>query len=143
MKNFIFMLVAALCLTLTSCSWFDSAPIEPQIIGVGHLQYDAVNKICFVRIGSDRYVVSSVTIPDHNPRTVSTTQSIKPFGGMLVTAFTSKHGSGIQAAPGKLSVQDIEALYRKNSALPFFLSLILGLCIIGIVYLPREGKVMI
>lgn len=114
MKKIVFVLVAVLSLTLTSCSWFDSEPIEPNILGVSHLQYDAKSGLWFVTIDSTQYTIARITIPDHNPHSYGTTQDIEPVEGMIVTVFTSPHKTGIQAVMGEQSVEQIEELYHTN-----------------------------
>jgi hypothetical protein len=58
MKKLVFALIAALSVALTSCSWFDSEPIEPKIIGTGNLQYEAKSGTWFVVVDSTQYTVA-------------------------------------------------------------------------------------
>lgn len=114
MKKLIFVLIVALSVTLTGCSAFDSAPIEPEIIGSANLQYDAVDDIWYVKIGSIMYSITEVTIPNNNPRISASVQNIAPIEGMLVTLFTSPSMTGIQAVEGRHNAQQIEDIYREN-----------------------------
>lgn len=133
MKKLVFMLIATLSVTLTGCSTFDSDPIEPNIIGTGNLQYEAKSGTWFVVVDSTQYTVASVTIPDHNPRTVGKTQNVEPVEGMLVTVFTSPRKTGVQAVTGKRSVKQIEKLYHTNDAGVIVLVVLIVLSIIGVV----------
>lgn len=138
MKKLIFMLIAVLGMTLVGCSWFDSDPIEPNIIGTGNLQYEAKSSTWFVVIDSTQYTVARITIPESNPRSAGKTQSIKPVEGMLVTVFTSTHLEGVQAVTGEQSVEQIEELYRTNSTLVLVLFGVFLLCVMGVVSRKNE-----
>ena len=131
MKKFVFMLIAAFSVMLTSCLAFDSKPIEPKIIGTGNLQYEAKTDTWFVVIDSTQYTITSVTIPEHSPRTIGHTQDINPVEGMLVTVFTSHSMKGLQAVTGKQSVNEIEEFYHTNYTGILVVFGILLLCIIG------------
>lgn len=132
MKKFVFMLIAAFSVMLTACSAFDSKPIEPKIIGTGNLQYEAKTDAWFVVIDSTQYAITSVTIPEHSPRTIDHTQDINPIEGMLVTVFTSHSMKGLQAVTGKQSVNEIEEFYHTNDTGILVVFGILSLCIIGL-----------
>lgn len=132
MKRLFLVLIALFCAALAGCSWFDSDPIEPKIIGTGNLQYDADNNLWSVVIDSTQYTITKVTIRDHNPRSMGTTQSVSPVEGMLVTAFTSPKMDGVQAVTGTQSVEDIEELYRTNDTSALILFGLLLLCVIGV-----------
>ena len=147
MRKLAFMLIAALSVALTGCSAFDSAPIEPKIIGTGNLHYEAKSGTWFVVVNSTQYTVANVTILDHNPRTASKTQNVEPVEGMLVTVFTSPHKTGIQAVIGKQSVEKIEKLCRSSVSemwiILFFCIIVFGfvrLCLKAIAT-PRTNKV--
>lgn len=108
------MLIVLLNLALTSCSWFDSKPIEPKILGVSHLQYDAKSGLWIAEIDSTQYTVSEVTIPDNSSRSYHKIQYLTPSGDMEVTVFVSPHMRGVQAVLGKQSAEQIEEMYREN-----------------------------
>lgn len=131
MKKFVFMLIAAFSVMLTACSAFDSKPIEPKIIGTGNVQYEAKTDAWFVVIDSTQYTITSVTIPEHSPRTIGHTQDINPVEGMLVTVFTSHSMKGLQAVTGEQSVKQIEEFYHTNYTGILVVFGILSLCIIG------------
>lgn len=141
MKKLVFMLIAALSVALTSCSAFDSELIEPNIIGTGNLQYEVKSGTWFVVVDSTQYTVASVTILDHNPRSYGKTQNIEPIEGMLVTVFTSPRETGVQAVTGEQSAEQIEELYHTNSTAGVILLVLMLLCVVGIVFLPRTKKV--
>ena len=131
MRKIVFMLITVFSVLLTACSAFDSAPIEPKIIGTGNLQYEAKTDTWFVVIDSSQYTITSVTIPEHSPRTLGHTQDINPVEGMLVTVFTSQRVKGLQAVTGKQSVEQIEEFYHTNSTGILVVFGILLLSIIG------------
>ena len=131
MKKFVFMLIAMFSVVVTACSTLDSDPIEPKIIGTGNLQYEAKTGTWFVVIDSTQYTITSVTIPDHNPRTIGHTQDVNPVEGMLVTVFTSHSMRGLQAVTGEQSVKQIEEFYHINYTGVVVVFGILFLCIIG------------
>ena len=143
MKKLIFVLIAALSVALTGCSWFDSPPIEPNIIGSGNLQYEVKSGTWFVVVDSTQYTVANVTILDHNPRSYGKTQNVEPVEGMLVTIFTSPHKTGVQAVTGKQSAEQIEELYHTNETGLVIVCSIIALCIICMAVLPRIEKVLV
>jgi hypothetical protein len=132
MKKIVFMLIAAFSVMLTSCSAFDSEPIEPKIIGCSNLQYEAKTDTWFVEVDSTQYTIISVTIPDNSPRTLGNTQEMKPVEGMLVTVFTSPRMKGLQAVTGKQSVEQIEEFYHTNDTGVVIVFGVLLLCVIGL-----------
>ena len=141
MRKLVFALIAALSVALTSCSWFDSEPIEPKIIGTGNLQYEAKSGTWFVLVDSTQYTVATVTILDNNPHSYGKTQNVEPVEGMLVPVFPSPRKTGVQAVTGKQSVEQIEELYHTNSTTGVILLGLLLLCVLGIALLPRTKKV--
>ena len=140
MKKLVFALIAALSVVLTSCSWFDSYPIKPKIIGTGNLKYEAKSGTWFVVVDSTQYTVANVTIPDHNPRSYGKTQNVEPVEGMLVTVFTSPRMNGIQAVTGRQSIEQIEELYHTDETVVVVVFGLLLLCVLGIA-IPNTKKV--
>jgi len=138
MKKLVFMLIATLSVALTSCSWFDSEPIEPKILGTGCLQYEAKSGTWFVIVDSTQFTVADVSVPGRNPRALSKPQSVEPAEGMLVTVFTSPRMKGVQAVTGELSADEIEKLYLSNSTTGFVLFALMLLCVIGVVARQNE-----
>ena len=138
MKKLIFMLIAMLSVALASCSWFDSDPIKPNIIGTGNLQYEAKSGTWFVVIDSTQYTVANVTLPERNPRSVGEPQSVEPVEGMLVTVFTSPRMTGVQAVTGKQSAEQLEELYRTNSTFVLVIFGVFLLCVIGVTSRKNE-----
>ena len=119
MKKLFFMLIFMFSMILTSCSWFDSYPIEPKIIGSGNLQYEMKSGTWFVVVDSTQY-------------TVAQTQSFEPVEKMLVTIFTSPRKTGVQAVIGHQSVEQIEDLYHRNYTVVIVLAVILlGLILVS------------
>ena len=141
MKKLFFMLSIMFSMILTSCSWFDSDPIEPNIIGSGNLQYETKSGTWFVVVDSTQYTVATVTILDNNPHSYGKIQDVEPVEGMLVTVFTSPRMTGVQAVAGNQSVKQIEELYHRNSTSGVILLGLLLLCVLGIGAFPRTKKV--
>ena len=141
MKKLFFMLSIMFSMILTSCSAFESEPIEPKIIGTGNLQYEAKSGTWFVVVDSTQYTVATVTILDNNPHSYGKTQDVEPVEGMLVTVFTSPRMTGVQAVAGNQSVEQIEELYHRNSTSGVILLGLLLLCVLGIGAFPRTKKV--
>jgi hypothetical protein len=136
MKKIIFLLIAILSITLTGCKWFDSPPIEPDIIGTAPVQYDAEHGIWYVTIDTVRYTITKVTInaPNIHPAPLD----IDPVEGMIVTIFTSPRKNGIQAVDGTKTVENIEKMYYENHTAITIILIGLALCIICIVYAHRK-----
>ena len=140
MKKLVFALIAALSVALTSCSAFESEPIEPNIIGTGNLQYEAKSGTWFVVVDSTQYTVATVTILDNNPHSYGKTQNVEPVEGMLVTVFTSPRMNGIQAVTGRQSIEQIEELYHTDETVVVVVFGLLLLCVLGIA-IPNTKKV--
>ena len=140
------MLSIMFSMILTSCSAFDSDPIEPNIIGSGNLHYEAKSGTWFVVVASTRYTVANVSIPDPEPYVMRKIRSIEPVDGMLVTVFTSPHMKGIQGIVGKQSIKQIEELYRSTASemrivFIFFICIAFGLVCIMAIATPRTEEV--
>ncbi|MBO7556172.1 MAG: hypothetical protein J6T72_02100 [Alphaproteobacteria bacterium] len=135
----VIILVAVLATIFSSCSRFDSKPVEPHIIGVSNLQYDAKSGLYYCVIDSMQYTVSEVTIPDESPRTYSKTQPMAAVEGMKVTIFTTPHHNGVQAVVGEQSEEQIEEMYKENHT---FYIVFLGLMIIWVIIfiVPKTNK---
>lgn len=143
MKKILFLLIAMLSITLTSCSLLESEPIEPKIIGTGNLQYEDKSGTWFVAVGSNQYTIANVTVPDHGPRTSGKTQNIEPVEGMLVTIFVSPRKTGVQAVTGKQSVAQIEELYHTSDFGKIIIFGLLSLCILGMAAASKDKKVSV
>lgn len=142
MKKLALLFCVLLSMTLTSCSFFDSKPINPQIIGSGNLQYDSGNGLWSVVIDSVRYSVATVTMKDGNSLSPKVTREITPVDNMYVTIFTSEQLTGLQAVGGKQSAEQIEALYHTNSTVVIILFGLMGLCIILLI-VPSKQRVRV
>jgi hypothetical protein len=140
-KLVLFMLIATLGVALTSCSCFDSQPVNPQIIGYGYLQYDAEKDLHYVTIDSVSFIIDEVTIPDSNTRTASVTQDIDAVDGMAVTIFTYSRSEDIKAVAGNQTVEEIEDLYRENySFTVFFMVLVMVWFVMAFYYELKPNK---
>jgi len=107
-------LMMVVLMTFVSCSYFVSEPVNPKILGVVYLHHDSKSDLCYATVDTIQYTVTTVTIPDRNPRSYSKTQELQPVDGMKVTIFTSPRFTGVQAVLGEQDVDEIEALYREN-----------------------------
>ena len=138
MKKLLFFAVFFItALTFSSC---ESEPIEPNIIGVGYLQYDSVSQTCYTTVDSMSYTVTSVTIPNKDLHSWSVTQDIAPMEGAKVTIFTSKKSHGIQAVQGVQNEDQIEALYHENYTAGIIVLSIFGIAIILLVIMDIPKK---
>lgn len=133
-------LMMVVMVTFVSCSWFVSDPIEPNILGVVNLHYDAKSDLCYATVDTIQYTVATVTIPDRDPRSYSKTQKLQPVDGMKVTIFTSPRVTGIQAVLGEQDVDEIEALYRENHIGLVILSVIIAVFLIASVITTINEK---
>lgn len=119
MKNKILLLLTSLVtLLMSGCSWFDSDPIEPEIIGIGHVKLNPQNNLYVVELDSISYIVDKVVELDRSPRSVSKTQELPPVDGMEVTVFKDKNDHVIYVY-GRRNEAQIEELYHTNSTLVF------------------------
>lgn len=143
MKKLLFMFIA-LSVMLPSCSWFDSEPINPKIIGTGNIQYNTKSELWYVVVDSSQFTVTRVTIRDNNPHTYGTTKDVSPVEGMLVTIFTSERMLGLQAVTGRQSVEQIEELYYTNDTgvviILGFLLLCIVMCLTGVSISRKERE---
>lgn len=133
-------LMMVVMVTFVSCSWFVSDPIEPNILGVVNLHYDAKSDLCYATVDTIQYTVATVTVPDRNPRSYSKTQKLQPVDGMKVTIFTSPRFTGIQAVLGEQDVDEIEALYRENHIGLVILSVIIAVFLMASVITTTKER---
>ena len=128
MKKLVFVLVAALSAALTSCSVFDSKPIEAKIIGTTSLQEE--KGLIFAEFDdSVRYAPAIIYTGEKVGRN-DIEPTVEPVVGMQVTAFTSNiHQKPIFFA-GKATVAEIEKYYQRN-----FLADNVEIIVVGVVFL--------
>lgn len=139
-KLFFCVLTIAFSAVLTGCVSFESKPINPTIIGVGRMSYDANSDVYFVPIDSTNYPITKYTIPNRDMRIVSATEDIEPVEGVLVTVYTSPKQDGIQAVKGNLSVEQIEKLYHVNYKDTYCVVGCVFLCMILSIFLGRKDS---
>jgi hypothetical protein len=127
----------ALCVlaTFASCSWFDSKPIMPKIVGAAYLQYDSEKKAYYADIDSVKHYVENIAVSNYDH---FFPQMIKPVDGMKVTIFTNHKAEKLCAA-GEISEQEIEELYRINYA-PLVLPLCCFMVLIIVIILITNKK---
>lgn len=145
MKKLIFALIAALSVTLTSCSRFGIKPLNPKIIGTADLQYSAQNGQYFAVIDSVKYTLTPADVYADNPHSVSALYEIFPVEGMTITVFKADGFKGLKAVLNKQDAVQIEEMYRQNNLLALFF--FIPLCIFIVAYAvkvaytyPQERK---
>ena len=127
----------ALCVlaTFASCSWFDSKPIMPKIVGAAYLQYDSEEKAYYADIDSVKHYVENIAVSNYDH---FFPQMIKPVDGMKVTIFTNRKSEFCVVA-GEKNEQEIEELYRINYA-PLALPLCCFIVLLIVVILVINKK---
>ena len=139
MKKFInYFAICLLALCMASCSWFDSEPIEPDIIGVGHIKFNSQSNLYVVELDTVSYIVDKVVERDRNIRSVDKTQNLPPVDGMEVTVFRDKNGH-IVCVYGRKDEAQIEELYHTNST-AFFVIVVFAFVGMIIILLPTKKK---
>lgn len=111
MKKLVFLLIAVLGAALTSCSKFDSDPIEPKIIGTTFLQEE--KGLIFAEFDSVRYAPTIIYTGEKIGRD-GLDGTVKPIVGMQVTVFTSNTHKEPVFFAGKATVEQIEQYYHRN-----------------------------
>lgn len=129
-KILIFLLCVVLALLFVGCSAFDSAPINPKILGVEHIQQE--RGLIFVEIDSVRYSVTSVFTGKTYPR-IGGYETVEPVDGMLVTVanFGSHEYAGMQFMLGEWNEAQIEDVFRRNYT---FGVVLLAMMLIFVIY---------
>lgn len=126
MKKLVFVLIAALSAALTSCSVFDSKPIEAKIIGTTSLQEE--KGLIFAEFDdSVRYAPVIIYTGEKVGRN-DIEAMVKPVVGMQVTAFTSNIHQEPVFFAGKVTAAEIESYYQHN-----FLADNVGIIVFGVV----------
>lgn len=125
----------AICIlaTFASCSWFDSKPIQPKIVGTTYLHYNAYADGYYATIDSVEYRVIYI-FP----------KMIDPIDGMKVTVFETRD-SELHTCAGEKSEEEIEELYICNNIFIILVCLggfivILGMILIVIIVLAKKQK---
>ena len=132
MKKLIFALIAALSVTLTSCSYFGAKPLNPKIIGTATLQYSAQDGQYFAVIDSVKYTLTPADVLTNNPHSLSALYEIIPVEGMLITVFKADGFNGFKAVIDRQNEVQIEEMYRQNNLLALFF--FIPLCIFIVAY---------
>ena len=134
MKKFLLILlcIAAMFLFI-GCSWLDSEPVGPKILGVTHIVDD--NGSIYAEIDSVRYPVDYVFIGETHPR-FGGDITVKPVNGMQVTVVemtgnNSAH-QGIQFMLGEWHEAQIEDAFRQNYTFGFVALGIILLLVVGV-----------
>lgn len=128
MKKLVFVLIAALSAALTSCSVFDSKPIEAKIIGTTSLQEE--KGLIFAEFDdSVRYAPVIIYTGEKVGRN-DIEPIVEPVVGMQVTAFTSNIHQEPVFFAGKVTAAEIERYYQHN-----FLSDNVEIIVVGMIFL--------
>ncbi len=131
-KKLFFVLIAALSAVLTSCSAFDSEPIEPKIVGTTFLQEE--KGLIFAEFDSVRYTPTIIYTGQKVGRD-GIEGTVKPVVGIQVTAFTSNIHQEPVFFVGKVTVEQIEKYYHKNFAfVTVILIIVIGLILMCIIH---------
>ena len=139
MKKFVlFLLIATLGVALTSCSWFDSAPVNPKIIGVGNLEFSEDANSNFVVIDSVYYMIDNLKYPRDVKIGYTGSREGPSVVGKQVTVFTFSRKPGVQALIGNLSVEQIENLYRENRTIPMIALILMLSFLIYKIFNPSD-----
>ncbi len=106
---------------------------NPDVIGVGKIEWNCFDKTYCVPIGSETYPISTIIVPDDTWSKFVETSDLSPIRGAKVTIFNSQKHSEPQAILGAQTEDDIDALYRRRSGRIYaVLAIVLGgLSIIG------------
>lgn len=128
------LLCASAVLLFSGCSWFDSAPVGPQILGVTHIVQE--RGLTYVEIDSMRYPVTEVFTGETHPR-VGGDVAVEPVAGMQVTVVemtgSNNNYQGIMFMLGEWNEAQIEAAFHRNYT---FMVLALGgifFCVLGMI----------
>lgn len=106
---------------------------NPDVIGVGKIEWNCFDKTYCVPIGSETYPISTIIVPDDSWSKFIETSDLSPIRGTKVTIFSDQKHSEPQAILGVQTEDDIDALYRRRSGRIYgVIAIVLGsLSIIG------------
>jgi len=130
MKKFLIsfaLLIAALAVVVVERQWFDSVPVEPEILGTGYV-YQQESGIYTVKLEPSIYFVSEVYLstPDANVPVLS-----EPIEGALVTIVNFQNercdeGAGVKFLVGRWNTaEQIEKAFHTNDAWVLIIMLLL------------------
>ena len=139
MKKIILLFCCLTTFALSGCSWFDSSPVEPDIIGVGHVKFNPRTNLYTVDLDSVIYITDKVVEYDRNPRSASKTQNLPPVDGMEVTILKDKDGRVI-CVYGRKDEAQIEELYHENHTFVFVFCLLIFAAIVILLWQTKRKK---
>lgn len=139
MKNFLFLYCLGLCISLTSCSWFDN-PANAEYIGSGYIRND--RGIYYVEINSIRYSPHRIYT---NSSSRDGKNTMAPVEGMKVTCFRLHGNPKIEFIAGEHSEEYLDDYFTTNATFVVVLLVIMILCIsiTGITFGKNTQKVHI
>ncbi len=136
----------AVMFLFVGCSWLDSEPVEPMILGITHIVNDRGST--YAEINSVRYPVEYVFIGETHPR-FGDDLTVNPADGMQVTVVemtgNNRAHQGIQFMLGEWDEEQIEQAFSQNytfgfTALGFTLFLIIGIMTMLIIEDKRQTR---
>ena len=125
------LLLLLAALLLVGCSWFESAPVKPKILGVEHIVQE--RGLIYVQIDSVRYSVTSVWSGEKSKYEGQI--YIKPVDGMLITiAELTGDDRGLQGLHyflGEWNEEEIEAYFHRDYTFMVCALTAILLCVLG------------
>lgn len=137
MKKFLFLCCLILCVSLTSCKWFDS-PANAEYIGTGYICHDKGNY--YVEIDSIRYSPERIYT---NSSSRDGKNMMSPVEGMKVTCFRLHGNPDVEFIAGEHSEEYLEDYFTTNVTFAVVIGAIIILCIIGILFAKNTQKIRI
>jgi len=137
MKKFLFLCCLGLCISLTSCSWFDN-PANAEYIGSGYIRLD--KGLYYVEINSIRYSTERIYT---NSSSRDGKNMMSPVEGMKVTCFRLHGNPKIEFIAGEHSKEYLENYFTTNSTFIVIIAVIMLLCIVGITFAKHTEKIHI
>lgn len=135
-----FAIMCWITLSFWSCSWFDSPPVEPEIIGVGYLKDE--NSQLSIQIDSVLYVPQIIYTGEIYPR-IGGYVTVQPKDGMLVTCYKAKDAEGVQFILGRNNAKQIEDVFHTNDSYIIFVLMVLAgfiLCFLTLIRKENKNK---
>lgn len=135
MKRFLMILICLfLALLLCGCSWFESAPLGPKILGVTNIAED--RGLMYAEIDSMRYPVTQVFTGETHPR-VGGNIVTAPVAGMQVTVAemtgSNNDHQGIMFMLGEWNESQIEEAFHRNYTFMVIALSAIMLCVLGMI----------
>ena len=111
MKKKLFFLLSTVL--FMSCSWLETPPAEPEILGTACLKYNFEKKNYYVEIDTTTYVVTSV-YAGYYPLHIGGPIRINQFANVEVTCFKLSSSSAVECMLGICSKEEIQKTLQEN-----------------------------